>query len=67
VGSSTHWTTVADLAGNKTPSNLWLAPAAGGEPRQLTTTRQERPHAKWSPDGKQVLFESNRSGDINSG
>jgi dipeptidyl aminopeptidase/acylaminoacyl peptidase len=56
-------TTVVDVAGNKTQSNLWLAPAAGGEPRQLTTTEKKDRHPKWSPDGKRVLFESNRSGD----
>ncbi|MFL5341187.1 MAG: prolyl oligopeptidase family serine peptidase [Gemmataceae bacterium] len=52
-----------DLAGNKSSSNLWLAPAAGGEPRQLTTTDKKDRHPRWSPDGKRILFESTRGGD----
>src|SRR5207244_3091460 len=53
-----------DLASNKISSNLWLAPAAGGEPRQLTTTDKKDRHPRWSPDGRQILFESSRSGDM---
>jgi dipeptidyl aminopeptidase/acylaminoacyl peptidase len=53
-----------DLAGNKMASNLWLAPTEGGEPRQLTTTDKKDRHPRWSPDGKSILFESNRSGEM---
>lgn len=56
-------TTVADVAGNKTQSNLWLASTDGKERRQLTTTEKKDRHPRWSPDGKQILFESTRSGD----
>jgi dipeptidyl aminopeptidase/acylaminoacyl peptidase len=52
-----------DLAGNKTASTIWLALAGGGEPRQLTTTDKKDKHARWSPDGRRILFESNRGGD----
>lgn len=55
--------TTVDLPGNKTSSNLWLAPAGGGPPRQLTTTDKKDRHPRWSPDGRYVLFESTRSGD----
>jgi dipeptidyl aminopeptidase/acylaminoacyl peptidase len=52
-----------DLAANKTSSTIWLAPTSGGEPRKLTNTTSKDRHPRWSPDGKRILFESNRSGD----
>jgi dipeptidyl aminopeptidase/acylaminoacyl peptidase len=56
--------TTVDLAANKTSTALWLAPTDKGEPRQLTNApgKKDR-HPRWSPDGKQILFESNRSGE----
>jgi dipeptidyl aminopeptidase/acylaminoacyl peptidase len=55
--------TTVDLAGNKTASTIWLVSIQGGTPRQLTNTTKKDRHPRWSPDGKQLLFESNRSGD----
>jgi dipeptidyl aminopeptidase/acylaminoacyl peptidase len=55
--------TTVDLAGNKSTANIWLAPTDGGKPRQLTTAKKKDGHPRWSPDGKRILFESNRSGD----
>ena len=54
-----------DLSANKTSSSLWLAAADGkGEPRRLTNAVGKKDsHPRWSPDGKRILFESNRSGD----
>ncbi len=52
-----------DLDGNKSFSTLWLASTDKGEPRQLTNTTKKDRHPRWSPDGKHILFESNRSGD----
>jgi dipeptidyl aminopeptidase/acylaminoacyl peptidase len=51
-----------DLKGNRTTSNIWLVPTGGGKPRQLTTAAKKDSHPRWSPDGKRILFESNRSG-----
>ncbi|HZU34963.1 MAG TPA: S9 family peptidase [Gemmataceae bacterium] len=55
--------THVDLAGNRTTSDLWTVPAAGGEPRQLTTAGKKDHHPRWSPDSQRILFESNRSGN----
>jgi dipeptidyl aminopeptidase/acylaminoacyl peptidase len=51
-----------DLAGNRTTSDIWLLSTSGGEPRPLTAAKKSDRHPRWSPDGRCVLFESNRSG-----
>lgn len=57
-------TTITDASSNKSQSNLWLTPTDGSQPpRQLTTTEKKDRHPRWSPDGRWILFESNRSGD----
>jgi len=54
---------VVDLEANSISSTLWLASTEKGETRQLTNTTKKDRHPRWSPDGKYILFESNRSGD----
>jgi dipeptidyl aminopeptidase/acylaminoacyl peptidase len=57
--------TTVDLAGNKSSSAIWLAATDGkSEPRALTTSGKKDRHPCWSPDGKRLLFESNRGGDF---
>ncbi len=49
-------------ANTKTP-HLWIIPVAGGEAKRLTPTSgpgEDRP--RFSPDGKSVIFESDRGG-----
>jgi len=56
--------TTVDLAGNKTSTNLWVAATDRmSPPRRLTTSTKADRHARWSPDGSRILFESTRSGD----
>src|SRR5262249_30662221 len=56
--------TTVDLAGNRSSTALWLAAVEGGTRRQLTNASGKKDrHPRWSRDGKQILFESNRSGD----
>jgi dipeptidyl aminopeptidase/acylaminoacyl peptidase len=51
-----------DFEGNKLSTAIWLAGVEKGEPRQLTNSGKRDKHPRWSPDGKRILFESNRSG-----
>ena len=37
-------------------AQIWLAPAAGGAPRQLTRVAGQLDHLVWSPDGREVAF-----------
>jgi dipeptidyl aminopeptidase/acylaminoacyl peptidase len=55
-------TTIDDPKNNKSSSNLWLASSDGKTRKQLTTTTKKDRQARWSPDGKSILFVSTRSG-----
>ncbi|MCI0464729.1 MAG: S9 family peptidase [Gemmataceae bacterium] len=55
-------TTIVDPARNKSKSNVWLASTDGKVRRHLTTTEKRDSSPRWSPDGKRILFQSNRSG-----
>ncbi len=51
------------MAENRTNSDIWVVPAAGGPPRQLTTSPRHDRHPRWSPDGRWIAFESTRDGE----
>jgi dipeptidyl aminopeptidase/acylaminoacyl peptidase len=44
-------------------NNLWLVPAEGGWPTQLTVSDQRQTAPTWSPDGKWIAYQSDYDGD----
>jgi dipeptidyl aminopeptidase/acylaminoacyl peptidase len=42
------------------PDHIWMIDAAGGAPRQVTSGRFDEGAARWSRDGKRLLFLSDR-------
>ncbi|MBI3721130.1 MAG: PD40 domain-containing protein, partial [Fimbriimonas ginsengisoli] len=43
--------------------NIWIVPAEGGEPINLTRLYANHGEPVWSPDGKYLVFHSNRDGE----
>ena len=44
-------------------NNLWLVPAAGGWPTQLTVSDQRQMRLAWSPDARWIAYQSDYDGD----
>jgi serine/threonine protein kinase len=40
--------------------DVWIAPVAGGQPRRVTTDNRSILAMTWGPDGKSIVFSSNR-------
>jgi len=51
---------VSNMSGR---NNLWLVPAEGGWPMQLTVSDQRQAGPAWSPDGKWIAYQSDYDGD----
>ena len=45
------------------PWNIWVAPAAGGQPVNVTRLNAWHGMPRWTPDGKYLLFQSDRDGN----
>jgi len=50
-----------DLAVNRSVTNIWIIPAAGGTPTQVTQGGHDN-SPEWAPDGKTLAFLSARDG-----
>jgi dipeptidyl aminopeptidase/acylaminoacyl peptidase len=66
VSPDRHWVmysaTDVDLSKNTKTSHLWIISVAGGTARALTDSMAGESRGRFSPDGKQILFESAREG-----
>jgi dipeptidyl aminopeptidase/acylaminoacyl peptidase len=49
-------------AENRRHSEVWIVATGGGEPRRMTSPNFESSNPRWSPDGKTLLFTSERPG-----
>jgi dipeptidyl aminopeptidase/acylaminoacyl peptidase len=47
---------------NKYHREVWVVPTAGGEPQRFTSPSTESSNPRWSPDGKYLVFTSQRPG-----
>ncbi len=47
-------------------TNLWLVPTTKGQPRQFTYGDHSDTHPRWSPDGSEIAFLSNRKDEKQS-
>lgn len=56
-------TTIVFVSNISGRNNLWLVPADGGWPTQLTVSDQRQTHPTWSPDGKWIAYQSDYDGD----
>ncbi|HVO60863.1 MAG TPA: S9 family peptidase [Terriglobales bacterium] len=55
--------TIAFISNMSGRNNLWLVPAEGGWPLQLTISDQRQASPTWSPDGKWIAYQSDYDGD----
>jgi Tol biopolymer transport system component/DNA-binding SARP family transcriptional activator len=51
-----------DAIGNIAPSSIWIVSSSGGRPEQVTDAASLNTCPAWMPDGRSLLFISNRDG-----
>ena len=53
-----------DLKKDEARDTVWMRPADGGDPIQMTTSHSESSSPKWSPDGRYLAVLSDRKDEI---
>ena len=56
--------TMVDKDENRTNADIWIMSIDGTDAHPLTNSPKHDRHARWSPDGKWIAFESNRDGEF---
>ncbi|HAM71334.1 MAG TPA: hypothetical protein DCM86_06795, partial [Verrucomicrobiales bacterium] len=51
-----------EARGDRLTQNIWVVPAEGGNPVNVTRLYAQHGNPAWSPDGKYLLFSSDRDG-----
>ncbi|HEV2400472.1 MAG TPA: S9 family peptidase [Candidatus Sulfotelmatobacter sp.] len=51
----------ASLKTDKSHTQIWMIPSAGGDPIAMTVEDETSTHPRWSPDGKYLAFLSGRN------
>ena len=54
--------TDVSLDQNTRNNDIWIVPVAGGAPVKVAGTDRSEDRPRWSPDGRQLAFVSNREG-----
>ena len=64
-GSTVAFTVqTVDIAQNTKPQQIYVVPAQGGAPRQITHDGVNNESPRWSPDSHHIAYLSNRSGSM---
>ena len=54
---------VYDAEADRSNSDIWISPVAGGPARRLTTNKASDTSPAWSPEGRRIAFVSKREDD----
>jgi Tol biopolymer transport system component len=62
ISPDRKWITFASNRGGEGQAGLWIVPASGGTPRQLTRNDINPRHPEFSPESRTIVYRSDRDG-----